>query len=179
MGFVAGDQLVWSRWWGPEQAEIQLFGGVLPDPRDDYARFVNGHLKELKDFAACRALVLLGEPGAGKSFQLEKEILRRRSSGEHVEPILLREFLSASEVREAVRDTVDRWRKAGSPGDLTLAFDGFDEPLFAIGNLADACRCPSRQFAAFYRIEQVGPAFDCEAWSKRACCTTSWATARC
>ncbi|WP_454341742.1 hypothetical protein [Streptomyces canus] len=137
MGFVAGDQLVWSRWWGPEQAETQLFGGVLPDPRDDYARFVNGHLKELRDFAACRALVLLGEPGAGKSSELEKEILRRRSSGEYVEPILLREFLTGSEVREAVRDAVARWRGAGSPGDLTLAFDGFDEPLFAIGNLAD------------------------------------------
>ncbi|MFC9643845.1 NACHT domain-containing protein [Streptomyces mirabilis] len=137
VGFVAGDQLAWGRWWGPEQAETRLFGGVLPDPRDDYARFVNGHLKELRDFAACRALVLLGEPGAGKSFELQEEILRRRSSGEHVEPILLREFLTASEVREAVRDAVARWREAGSPGDLTLAFDGFDEPLFAIGNLAD------------------------------------------
>jgi hypothetical protein len=137
VGFVAGDQLVWSRWWGAEQAETQLFGGVLPDPRDGYARFVNGHLKELKDFAACRALVLLGEPGAGKSSELEKEILRRRSSGEYVEPILLREFLTASEVREAVRDAVTRWCEAGSPGDLTLAFDGFDEPLFAVGNLAD------------------------------------------
>lgn len=68
-----------------------MFGGVLPDPRDDYARFVNGHLKELRNFAVCRALVLLGEPGAGKSSELEKEILRRRSSGEYVEPILLRE----------------------------------------------------------------------------------------
>ncbi|MGW6769237.1 hypothetical protein ACWGBX_02305 [Streptomyces sp. NPDC055037] len=137
MGFVAGDQLVWSRWWGPEQAETRLFGGVLLDPRDDYARFVNGHLKELRDFAACRALVLLGEPGTGKSSELEKEILRRRSSGQYVEPILLREFLTASEVREVVRDAVTRWCEAGSPGDLTFAFDGFDEPLFAIGNLAD------------------------------------------
>ncbi|MGP3737589.1 NACHT domain-containing protein (plasmid) [Streptomyces sp. GDS52] len=137
MGFVAGDQLVWSRWWGPEQIETQLFGGVLPDPRDYDARFFNGHLKELKDFAACRALVLLGEPGAGKSFELEKEIQRRTSSGERVEPILLREFSTPSEVREAIRDAVAGWHETGSPGDLTLAFDGFDEPLFAIGNLAD------------------------------------------
>lgn len=76
---------------GTGAGRTQLFGGVLPDPRDDYARFVNGHLKELRNFAVCRALVLLGEPGAGKSSELEKEILRRRSSGEYVEPILLRE----------------------------------------------------------------------------------------
>ncbi|MEU3755753.1 hypothetical protein AB0H17_23755 [Streptomyces olivoreticuli] len=116
VGFVAGDQLGWSRWWGPEQAETQLFGGVLPDPCDEYARFVNGHLKELRDFVACRALVLLGGPGVGKSFELQEEILRRRSSGEHSEPILLREFLTATEVQEAVRDAVARWREAGFAG---------------------------------------------------------------
>lgn len=136
MGYVAGDHVAWDRWWGPEQVENRLVNGVLPDPRDDYARFLNRHVRRLKDFAECRALVLLGDPGMGKSSELETEIARRRTAGEHVESILLRDLLTAAEVRDAVQDAATRWRAAGSPGELTLALDGFDEPLFAVGNLA-------------------------------------------
>ncbi|MGV9393345.1 hypothetical protein ACWDQL_30015 [Streptomyces olivaceus] len=137
MGFVAGEQIAWDRWWSPQDAEIRVFGGVLPEPRDDIGRFLNRRLGQLKDFASSRALVLLGEAGAGKSRELEKEAARRESAGQYVARIALRKFLSANQVQEAVRDAVSGWHGAGSPGDLTLAFDGFDEPLFAVGNLAD------------------------------------------
>ncbi|MEV5470175.1 hypothetical protein AB0N37_31900 [Streptomyces griseoincarnatus] len=136
MGFVAGEHVAWTRWWGPEQAENRLFNGVLPDPRNEHTQFINRHVRRLEDFAACRALVLLGDPGTGKSSELETEINRRRTAGEHVEHILLGDLLTAEEVRDAVQGADARWRAAGSPGDLTLALDGFDEPLFALQNLA-------------------------------------------
>ncbi|MGW1901689.1 NACHT domain-containing protein [Streptomyces hirsutus] len=136
MGFVAGEHVAWTRWWGPEQVENRLFNGVLPDPRDEYTRFINRHVRRLKDFAVCRALVLLGDPGTGKSSELETEINRRRTAGEHVERILLGDLLTADEVRDAIQSANVRWRAAGAPGDLTLALDGFDEPLFALHNLA-------------------------------------------
>ncbi|MFF8531660.1 hypothetical protein ACF07B_06630 [Streptomyces sp. NPDC015532] len=120
----------------PEGTPIRSFGGVLPDPLGEHTRFINRQLKQLKEFASHRALVLLGEPGMGKSFVLEAEVARRRSAGEHVEHLLLREYLTPGEVAEAIREAAGRWRELDSSGDLTLVFDGFDEPLFAIRNLA-------------------------------------------
>ncbi|MGW9068009.1 hypothetical protein ACWGQT_00960 [Streptomyces yangpuensis] len=116
--------------------ENTLFSGVLPDPRNDHTKFLNRHVGKLQDFATCRALVLLGDPGAGKSCELEAEVVRRRTAGEYVEHLLLRDFLTAGELRDVIQDADARWRAAGSPGDLTLALDGFDEPLFAVISLA-------------------------------------------
>ncbi|MFF2367817.1 hypothetical protein ACFVU0_34595 [Streptomyces sp. NPDC058122] len=140
MGFVRGDRIEWNRWWGLKDIALRLFSGVLPDPLDEHARFINRHVHQLKDFAAYRALVLLGEPGMGKSSELDREVARRRSAGERVEYILLREFLTPGEVAEEIREAAGRWAQSGSRGDLTLAFDGFDEPLFAIGNLAQVLK---------------------------------------
>lgn len=138
MGFVAGDRVAWSRWWGPEGVENTLFSGVLPDPQGEYTKFLNRYVRQLKDYAACRALVLMGDPGMGKSSELEAEVDRRRHAGEHVEHLLLRNFHTPGEVRDGVREADAGWRSAGSPGDLVLALDGFDEPLFAASSLASA-----------------------------------------
>ncbi|MFF3910546.1 NACHT domain-containing protein [Streptomyces sp. NPDC001848] len=113
-----------------------MFDGLLPDPRGEHTRFLNKHLKELQDFAASRALVLLGEPGAGKSTELDAEVERRREAGEWVAKIPLGTYLTAPEVQGAIRDARQSWKNDGASGDLTLAFDGFDEPLVAVSNLA-------------------------------------------
>ena len=76
MGFVCGDRIEWNRWWGPEDTSIKLFGGVLPNPLGEHTRCINPRIQQLKEFASYRALVLLGEPGMGKSFVLEREIAR-------------------------------------------------------------------------------------------------------
>ncbi|MEW1913639.1 hypothetical protein AB0442_35330 [Kitasatospora sp. NPDC085895] len=136
VGFVGGDRLGWCRWWGPEGTENALFDGLLPDPAGEHTRYLNRHLRQLKDFQASRALVLLGEPGAGKSAELEVEVTRRLEAGEWAAVIHLGAFLTASEVQEAVREAEAAWQASGTPGDLTLAFDGFDEPLVAVSNLA-------------------------------------------
>ncbi|TCN39807.1 hypothetical protein EV644_103107 [Kribbella orskensis] len=86
-----------------------------------------------------RALVLLGEPGVGKSAELKKELARRAVTGDDVILVDLGEYTTVGEVESAIQQAVTAW-KARATAELTLAFDGFDEPLLSISNLSDVLK---------------------------------------
>ncbi|MGH3897452.1 MAG: NACHT domain-containing protein [Pseudonocardiaceae bacterium] len=71
----------------------------------------------------------------GKTFELRAEIERLRAAGAHVVEIDLGEYTESADLRETIREKVN----TGAPAaELTLAFDGFDEPLkFDIEGLGD------------------------------------------
>lgn len=137
VGFLAGDQVAWTRRWLPAGAAVTTWDGLLPDPAGEFSRFINPSLTTLESSMGVRARVALGDPGIGKSNELRREILRLQAAGHHVELIDLGSYASPSEVKTAVAEAAGAWRAASEPGDLLLAFDGFDEPLIDVRNLSD------------------------------------------
>jgi hypothetical protein len=71
--------IVVPRFWVPFGAEISLAdGGFLPDPTDEMSSFYNEGAAELSELEQVPCLMLLGEPGAGKTTALAGEYERRR-----------------------------------------------------------------------------------------------------
>lgn len=137
VGFISGDAVAWARWWFPAHIQPALDSdGILPDPSDQLLRRIYPDASPLAGHAERRVVIMLADPGMGKSFELSHEIERLRSLGTFVERIDLGEYLSSSEVSNAVRRAVESSQAADASG-LTLALDGFDEPLFSVTNLGD------------------------------------------
>jgi len=79
----------WRRLWCPLAREIRLdFGGFLADPTEWLGVF-NAHLKTLEQLADIPCLVLLGEPGIGKSTALRSERERLSSQASRQELVVL------------------------------------------------------------------------------------------
>ncbi|MGA2322891.1 MAG: hypothetical protein ABSG22_03485 [Sedimentisphaerales bacterium] len=61
----------WKRFWCPRETEYQLGDNrFLTDPDDDYGKFSNPNLISTENLHTQQYLVLLGEPGIGKSFEI-------------------------------------------------------------------------------------------------------------
>jgi len=115
---------------------MAMSNGLLHDPSGEYTRYLNPGAAGLDEYAERRGIILLADAGMGKSFELGAEIERRQAVGQHVARLDLGGYSSAGEVKDAVRDAASAWRASGID-DLTLALDGFDEPLLEIRNLSD------------------------------------------
>jgi predicted NACHT family NTPase len=64
----------WKRFWCPRGGSISLsFGGYLDDPESEWGRFSNPNAKPFGAIVDTPCLVLLGEPGMGKSQTIEAE----------------------------------------------------------------------------------------------------------
>jgi predicted NACHT family NTPase len=62
----------WKRFWCPRSGNINLTdGGYLYDPDAEWGKADNPDLVSLEAIAEIPCLVLLGEPGIGKSQELE------------------------------------------------------------------------------------------------------------
>jgi len=62
----------WKRFWYPRSANFRLLdGGYLSDPEAEYGSIINPDAVSLEGLANTRCLVLLGEPGIGKSTVLQ------------------------------------------------------------------------------------------------------------
>lgn len=58
----------WKRFWYPRGKTINRdYGGYLPDPETEYGRFSNPNVVPFESIVSIPCLVLLGEPGIGKS----------------------------------------------------------------------------------------------------------------
>lgn len=64
----------WQRFWRPLDAQISLGDdGFLHDPESEWGRFVNRSVQPVNFLSDKPCIVLLGEPGSGKSMLLENE----------------------------------------------------------------------------------------------------------
>lgn len=62
----------WKRFWSPRGESINLsYDGYLPNPDDEWERHNNPHVVPFEAISETPCLVLLGEPGMGKSHTLE------------------------------------------------------------------------------------------------------------
>lgn len=64
----------WKRFWCPRSGTVSLdFGGYLCDPESEWGRTRNTNLVTLTEISHFPCLVLLGEPGIGKTTTLKQE----------------------------------------------------------------------------------------------------------
>ena len=71
----------WKRFWYPRGSSLNLEDdGYLPDPDSQSGRLWNEQVVSFEEISGLRALVLLGDPGMGKSTILseQKSILEKR-----------------------------------------------------------------------------------------------------
>lgn len=65
----------WKRFWCPRTGNINLSdGGYLSDPISEFGKILNPDVVSFETIAGVPCLILLGEPGMGKSHTLEAEL---------------------------------------------------------------------------------------------------------
>jgi hypothetical protein len=119
------------RYWSPQAAPIEMdWDGYLPDPEDKVSKQYNTELQDFAQIAERRCLVLLGEPGAGKTTTLRGQLTDRACGHRWLD---LKSY--SSEVR-----LIEKLRELAGPGagdqPITLTLDSFDECLIRIDPLA-------------------------------------------
>jgi hypothetical protein len=130
----------WPRFWVPHDGSIDLSdGGFLRDPADWPT--TRRALHPLAALQHWRSLVLLGEPGIGKSTTLKEEAERvaRLDAAASLDSIYvdLRAFSSESLLYRRVFESekFTAWRTGSSH--LFLHFDSLDEALLRIDSIAN------------------------------------------
>lgn len=107
-------------------------GGYLPDPQTDGVFAGVNKAVTLDTLESTPCLVLLGEPGMGKSTELTCEITRWQGSGQTTKAIDLGLFRDEERLlREAFESTdIESWKSGGET--LHLFFDALDESQFNV-----------------------------------------------
>ena len=133
------------RYWVPFGGEINLFeDGFIPDPGGDWSSKYIPEALPLSKIPE-RGLILIGEPGLGKTTALRAEYRRvSKELGEEGEERGLAHWVGLGETRDPVqlRDAIfgaeqfERWRRSD---DLTLHLflDSLDEARLKIERVAD------------------------------------------
>ena len=133
----------WKRFWCPLGRPIDCgpdAKGFLSDPDSEFGKYQNPHTKPLLEFVPeTGPLVLCGEPGMGKTTELERLLrqLRSESDGaiERVIYLFSRDISDASDFRRRTVDS-EKWKQWGADAStMTLIVDGIDEGLIRVPNL--------------------------------------------
>ncbi|MBC8134610.1 MAG: hypothetical protein H8F28_01815 [Fibrella sp.] len=124
----------WNRFWCPRKGRISLDSdGYLIDPETDRGKIVNTDLVTLSTLTQVPCLVLLGEPGAGKSKTMARERQALATSIQGSSDVVLHVDLRSADSRQSLKDMIlekDEFRtwKLGSHR-LHLFLDSLDECL--------------------------------------------------
>jgi hypothetical protein len=128
------------RFWLPHGQPVSLdYAGFLPDPENPFGQAANPFVRSLDTLRDLGGLVLLGEPGLGKSTALsaERDRLRTTERGE----LVLHVDLGATGQEEVLQsrifgcDTFVRWTDGSET--LHLLLDSLDEARLRIEVIAD------------------------------------------
>lgn len=127
----------WKRFWCLRSGHINLLdGGYLYDPYAEWVKTYNPNLVALEEISEIPCLILLGEPGIGKSRELEKlKAFTEEKIGDSRQ-ILYLNLRSCDSLKEDLfKDEIfTDWLR--STYHLYLFLDSFDEGLLSISNLA-------------------------------------------
>jgi len=133
--------LPWKRFWAPREGTLSLGdGGFLTDPEAKHGGALNPDLVALETLDEHPCLVLLGEPGIGKSTVAEEHYQRVRQAAkdpDHAFIFLdLRAYGSEDRIVRAVFESEAflTWRRGG--GLLDLYFDSLDECSVRVAHVA-------------------------------------------
>lgn len=136
MRYLAG------RFWIPPDAELSLAdGGFLPDPEDTYAAAFNPEVLPLSAVSRSRCLVLIGEPGLGKTTALAAERQRVARGLDAQADATVAVDLGATRDERLLRARIFeseaflQWQRGD--GYLYLFLDSLDEARLRIETVAD------------------------------------------
>jgi predicted NACHT family NTPase len=120
----------WKRFWCPRSGQINLTGGYLADPQ------LNPDLVSLEAIAHIPCLVLLGEPGIGKSQEIKNlvEHTERQLNPSH--SVLELNLRSCSSLATDLIQDQDFINWINGENHLYLFLDSLDEGMLGIQNLA-------------------------------------------
>lgn len=138
------DLLPWRRFWCPREGSYADDDGFLRNPDSEYARFYTSDAVAYEALAAKQCLVLLGEPGMGKSSELRRmaaEARQLETGGATTLYRDLREYESMADIQARIFES--REAAAWRDGDerLLLFLDSLDEALLSVEVIAS--RLPS------------------------------------
>jgi predicted NACHT family NTPase len=105
----------WKRFWCPRSGSINLAdGGYLCDPSSEWAQYYNLDLVSLEAIADIPCLVLRGEPGIGKSQEMENLKKYTEETIEQVHEVLELNLRSCTNLMEDLRNpfTLDVLQKS-------------------------------------------------------------------
>jgi len=143
----------WPRYWFPEGISNSTFiqSGYLTLPSPEHSHYYQALPKQLSELIQIPILILLGEPGYGKSHALEDE--RKRLENEHTEDLVifedLKTFVPGSEQR--LLDS-DAFKLVEQGHRLWILLDSFDECTlpapgdWLISNFINKVKHPERVF---------------------------------
>ncbi|SCX37435.1 NACHT domain-containing NTPase [Nitrosospira sp. Nsp1] len=128
----------WTRFWFPLGKSLPLDGlGFLHDPENEYAHFYYNDYqpRPLNQLTEIPVVILLGEPGIGKSTALKQESFRLQARGE---AYLYKELNQYHDDTRLIGDVFDSeklqaWRRGHHR--LTLLLDSLDECSLTIRNV--------------------------------------------
>lgn len=130
----------WRRFWGVRDGIVRLTNhGMLEDPEGPYGHILNPDAKTLETLEGTPCLILLGEPGSGKSHEIDREVgeLKTRQSEADVLHFQLRDFQTDLKLcqdifdhNEGLQDWLTRQDR------LHLFLDSLDEGLLNVSSLA-------------------------------------------
>src|SRR5262245_32725788 len=108
------EQVVVGRFWGPRGdlgAQFTLWGGYLADPAEEFGQSINKGLVRLSAIQHIPCLVLLGEPGIGKSTVLV-QATESMKSGDLIVRVDLAELSTRQDILSRVftGPEWDKWR---------------------------------------------------------------------
>jgi hypothetical protein len=130
----------WTRYWIPRGIPITLHNGYLPLPSLPWASELNPELVELQNLQDIPCLILLGEPGTGKSFALQDDYIKTRNYCSQIQAESFLINLAAYTMEERLysaifdHDAFMRW-KVGNHR-LYIFLDSLDEGLLQLNTLA-------------------------------------------
>jgi predicted NACHT family NTPase len=127
----------WKRFWCPRSGSVNLAdGGYLYDPDAEWGKAYNPDLVSLEAIADVPCLVLLGEPGIGKSQELENLKAFTGTKICDFSQVLELNLRSCTNLKEDLfkDETFTDW--LGNNYHLYLFLDSLDEGLLSIPTLA-------------------------------------------
>jgi hypothetical protein len=121
-------QYAWPRFWTPPGEGVD--DGFFVDPASIFARSPGA--RRLGDLVDEPCLVLLGEPGLGKSHAIGDAVAELRQAGRQVHRVNLGAYEEAESLISAIIDSA-AWRTwRGSESVLIVFLDGLDEALLHV-----------------------------------------------
>jgi len=124
------ERFAWKRFWLPRGLHRGWDSGFLPDPEDSFGLHLAREAIALSTLIDQPCLVLLGEPGAGKSDEVSRAFAETAAVVTHDDECRLFDFKMCSEAYLLDRDIFDApwfhaWR--GGTHGLSLWLDALDE----------------------------------------------------
>jgi predicted NACHT family NTPase len=126
----------WKRFWCPRTGHTNLGDrGYLVDPTTEWGKHYNPDLVEMEAIVNAPCLVLLGEPGMGKSQEMEN-LAKHTEVNIHRPHVLIELNLRSQNLAIDLLQDPDFMDWMNGEQHLYLFLDSLDEGLLEVGNLA-------------------------------------------